>query len=93
MELFCAAYYNARKGWINDTFNSLYIRVMLLVVVKGKTIFSLYVMLIFLLIEIILYFSGKVACDSRAKYPEGWYSLSAQEVIKLCSRFGIQITT
>ena len=74
VELFCAAYYNASKGWINDTFNSRYIRVMLLVVVKGKTIFSLYVMVIFLLIEIILYFLGREAWDSRAKYPKGWYS-------------------
>ena len=33
---------------------------MLLVVVKGKTSFSLYVMVIFLLIEIILYFQEKM---------------------------------
>ena len=44
VELFCATHYNASKGWINDTLKSRYVRVMLLVVVKGKTIFSLYVM-------------------------------------------------
>ena len=69
VELFCATYYNASKGWINDTLKSRYVRVMLLVVVKGK-----YVMVIFLLIKIILYFSRRDAWDSRAKYPEGWYS-------------------
>ena len=65
---------NASKWWINYTLKSRYVRVMLLVVVKGKTIFSLHVMVIFLLIEIILYFSGRDAWDSRGKYPEGRYS-------------------
>ena len=51
---------NASKWWINYTLKSQYVRVMLLVVVKGKTIFSLYVMVIFLLIEIILYFQEKM---------------------------------
>ena len=51
---------NASKWWINYTLKSRYVRVMLLVVVKGKTIFSLYVMVIFLLIEIILYFQEKM---------------------------------
>ena len=45
------------------------------VIIKSKTIFSLYVLVICSVIQIILYVLAKSGVwDSRAKYQEGWYT-------------------